>query len=107
MFFKTGFRKHFAIFMGKQLYWSLFLLKETPTQVFSCEYCKISKSSFFYRTPLVATSELRSDVAILYFDNSHANQANATKKIRFSSYIVNIIKNLKKTDKKKCCFKCI
>ena len=38
---------------------SLFLLylKETPTQVFSCEYCEIFKNSFFYRTPLVAASE--------------------------------------------------
>ena len=24
-----------------------FIRKETPTQVFSCEYCKISKNSFF------------------------------------------------------------
>ena len=30
--------------------------KETPRQVFSCEYCKIFKNSFFYRTPLVAAS---------------------------------------------------
>ena len=41
---------NFAIFTGKQLRWSLFLielqpsrlatvLKETPTKVFSCEYC--------------------------------------------------------------------
>ena len=30
--------------------------KETLTQVFSCELFKISKNTFFYRTPLVATS---------------------------------------------------
>ena len=30
--------------------------KETSTQVFSCEYCKIFKKSFFYRTLLVAAS---------------------------------------------------
>ena len=29
------------------------LLKETPTQVFSCEYYEIFKSNFFYRTPPV------------------------------------------------------
>ena len=27
----------------------------TPTQVFSCDYCKIIKNSFSYRTPPVAT----------------------------------------------------
>ena len=26
------------------------------SQVFSCEFCKISKNNFFYRTPLVAAS---------------------------------------------------
>ena len=35
-----------------QLYW-----KETPTQVFSCKYCKTFMNSFFHRTPLVAASE--------------------------------------------------
>ena len=33
-----------------------FIKKETLAQVFSCEFCKISRSTFFYRTPLVATS---------------------------------------------------
>ena len=40
-----------------------------------------------------------------YFDNSHANQTNLTKKIRFFSYIVNINENLKKIDEKKRCLK--
>ena len=35
-----------------------FLKKTLPTQVFSCEYCEIFKTCFFYRTPLVAASEL-------------------------------------------------
>ena len=30
------------------------LKKETLAQVFPCEFCKISKNTFFYRTPLVA-----------------------------------------------------
>ena len=58
IFFMTGLLKNFAIFTGKHLYWSLFLikledwrlvflLKETPTQVFFYEYCKIFKDSFF------------------------------------------------------------
>ena len=32
------------------------LQKETPTQVFSCEFCQISKNTFFHRIPLVAAS---------------------------------------------------
>ena len=33
-----------------------FIKKETLAQVFSCEFCEISKSTFFCRTPLVAAS---------------------------------------------------
>ena len=38
--------------------WASFLIKfikkETMAQVFSCEFCEISKNNFFYKTPLVA-----------------------------------------------------
>ena len=54
MFFKIGVAKNFAIFTGKQLRWSLFLielpaalLKKTLAQVFFCEFCGIFKSTFF------------------------------------------------------------
>ena len=58
----------------------------------SSEYCNFSKNSFFYRTPLVAASELKSNISnagvnknkkklFLYFDNSHENQTNAITKI--------------------------
>ena len=33
-----------------------FIKKETLTQVFSCEFCKISKNTFSYRTASVAAS---------------------------------------------------
>ena len=33
-----------------------FIKKETLAQVFSCEFCEISKNIFLYRTPLVAAS---------------------------------------------------
>ena len=33
------------------------LKKETLVQVFSCEFCEISKNTFSYRTPPVAASE--------------------------------------------------
>ena len=36
------------------------LKRETLAQVFSCEFCKISKNTFCYRTPLVAASVLLS-----------------------------------------------
>ena len=32
------------------------IMKEPLAQVFSCEFCKISKNSFFYRTPPVTAS---------------------------------------------------
>ena len=64
MFFKIGVLKSFPNFTGKHLCWSFFLKslqaegkqpyrKTSPTQVFSCEVCKIFKSTFFYRIPLV------------------------------------------------------
>ena len=33
-----------------------FIKKEALAQVFSREYCEISKNTFYYRTPLVAAS---------------------------------------------------
>ena len=33
-----------------------FIKKEILVQVFSCEFCKISKKTFFHRTPMVAAS---------------------------------------------------
>ena len=50
---------NFEIFSGKHLCWSLFFSyqKETPTNVLSCEYCKIIENNFFYRPPPVAASE--------------------------------------------------
>ena len=56
MFFKIGVPKYFAIFTGKHLCWSFFLITKNPTHVLSCEYCKIFKNKFFCRTPLVVAS---------------------------------------------------
>ena len=50
-----------------------FIKKETLAQVFSCEFCEISKNTFFYRTPLVAAS----DIASYAHDNTlHACDSN-------------------------------
>ena len=43
-----------------------FIKKDTPTQVFSCEFCEIFKSTFFYRTPPVAASK---EILLLFFLN--------------------------------------
>ena len=34
-----------------------FIKKETLAQMFSCEFCEISKTTFFYRAPPVAASD--------------------------------------------------
>ena len=56
-FFKNGVLRNFAKFTGNHLYQSLFFnkaaeslflfKKETLAQVFSCEFCEISKNAFF------------------------------------------------------------
>ena len=63
---RKGVLRNIAKFLGKELCQSLFfekvsglslqlyLKKETLAQVFSCEFCKISKNSFSYRTLLAA-----------------------------------------------------
>ena len=64
MFFRTSFLKNFAIFTGKYLCWSLFLIRFQdwrPAFLFKkrlqhrfsfCQYCKIFKNGFFYRRPV-------------------------------------------------------
>ena len=53
LLFKIGVLKNYAVFTGKHMCWSLFLIKfqaftfTTPTQVFSSEYCENFKNSFF------------------------------------------------------------
>ena len=56
MFYEVGVSINFVQFKEKsykiadlQLY-----EKETPTQVFSCEYCEFFKNSFYYKTPPLA-----------------------------------------------------
>ena len=67
VFCEKGVLRNFAKFTGKHLCQSLFInkvaggacnfiKKETLTQVFSCEFCEISKNTLFYRTPLVTAS---------------------------------------------------
>ena len=43
--------------------------KEFLAQVFSCEFCEISKNTFFYRTPLVAPFDPLAKIR-MYFSRS-------------------------------------
>ena len=50
MFFEIGVLENSAIFTGKHLCWSLFLIKLTPetrAQVLYCKCCEIFKNTFF------------------------------------------------------------
>ena len=55
--YQKGVLGNFAKFTGKHLRQSLFFNKETLAQMFSCEFCEISKNTFSHRTPPVAASE--------------------------------------------------
>ena len=44
-----------------------FIKKETPTQVFFCEFSKIFKNTSFYRTPPVAAFEIYFERSVLGF----------------------------------------
>ena len=68
VFCKNDVLRNFPKFIGKHLCQSLifnkvadqacnFIKNETLAQVFSCEFCKISKSTFSYRIPPVAAAE--------------------------------------------------
>ena len=58
---RKGVLRNFTKFTGKHLCQSLFfnkvIKKETVAQVFSCEFCEISKNTFSYRTTPVAASD--------------------------------------------------
>ena len=70
MFFKIDVLKYFAIFPGKHLCWSLFLIKLQAvssanvlkrgynTGVYSCEYCKIFKNTSFEEHLRTTTSDV-------------------------------------------------
>ena len=64
VFSKKGILRNLAKFTGKHLWQSLFfnklaglIEKETLAQVFSCEFCQISKNTFSCRTPPMAASD--------------------------------------------------
>ena len=52
---KKGILRNFSKFTGKHQ--CNLIKKETVAQMFSCEFCEISKNTFSYKTPPVAASE--------------------------------------------------
>ena len=60
--YKKTVPKNLSKFTGKHLCHGCqaeacnFIEKEPLAQVFSCEFCEMSKNTLFYRTPLVAAS---------------------------------------------------
>ena len=61
VFWKKGVLRNFVKFTGKHMYKNLFFnnftKKETLAQVFSCQFCKICKNTFCYKTPPVVASD--------------------------------------------------
>ena len=69
VFYKKGVLRNFAKFTRKHLCYSLFFTKEALAQVFSCEFCKISRNTFSYRTSPVAVSGVSERIYTLQFLN--------------------------------------
>ena len=102
VFCKKGFLRSFLKFAGKHLYQGLFfnkvvgntgkhlcqsfffnkvagkaytfIEKETLAQVFSCEFCEISKNTFFDRTPPVTASvDTFKDIMKIFYQHWEMN----------------------------------
>ena len=59
VFCKKGILRNFTKFTGKHLRQTLFFIKKVSlAQVFSCDFCEISKNTFFCKTPPVAASAI-------------------------------------------------
>ena len=82
---RKGVLRNFVRFTGKHL-------RQSLAQVFSCEFCEISKNTFSYKTPPVAASGI-------YFDRIYTVCANFIAEMIIKSKIMKsyeIIKNWKK-----------
>ena len=75
---KKGVLINFAKFSGKHLCQRLFIKKESLAQVFSCQFCKIYKSTFF--TEHLRTTAVRNTMPIFkgagMFDEVMSNGLN-------------------------------
>ena len=77
---KKGVLRNFAKFTGKHLCQSNYIKKETLAQVFSCEFCGLSKNTFFAEQ-LKATASvyeylIQETLSTLYLNPLNANPTN-------------------------------
>ena len=59
-----------------------FIKKETPTQVFSCEFCEICKNTFLHRAPPVAAYKSKSNSGSNGFLQNTSLKLMKEKKVR-------------------------
>ena len=95
VFCKKGGLTNSAKFIGRHLCQSLFLIKlqasgfikkKRLAQVFSCEFCKISKNTFSYKTPAVAASKM-----IIVYDSEYYAACPVTASQRCLSWNVGFV----------------
>ena len=102
VFCKKGVLRNFTKFTEKHLCQSLFFNKvagprmETLAQVFSCDFCEISKNTFFSRTPLVAASVkarkgISSPIIAELFKQKNKNHYNLRQNSQFTIPAVNSV----------------
>ena len=84
-------------------------IKKRLQHVFSCEYCKMFKSSFFYRTPPVAAlqSSLNTNMIIKYvklkqFNCGNRNCETLTQKDQRTTFTKNVFPVPVKTSQSSC-----
>ena len=90
--YKKAVLTNFTIFTGKNLCWSFFFKKETPTHVLSCEYYEIFKNTYFEEHLRMAAFR----VGFIYVGNLIQIQCPLTDFIRCTA-----VKNLSKKKKNK------
>ena len=91
--FKHNFQKQSSeCVLQKRCFACNFIKKETLVQVFSCEFCEISKNTFFYRTPLVAASAMKIIFCMvkLWKDAKNGVQENCCWSISFSKNLIHL-----------------
>ena len=62
MFFKIGVLKKFAMFTGKHLCWSLFLIKLQAFRCFPVNITKLLRAGFYRTPPVAATGNVPFDI---------------------------------------------
>ena len=80
-----------------------FVLKKTPTQVFSCEYCEIFKDSFFYRTAVVTASVLWT-ITVLN-SNRALDNLGTINDFNFTNFFSNKVMACSAKGTSYCCFR--